>query len=72
MYTILNVLIINEKNCFMLSPENKDRLKKYLPKIMLWKTDKALDLTLEERQEIFDIIKTVEPGLKISWYCSLS
>lgn len=37
---------------------------------MLWKTDRALDLTLEERQEIFDIIKTVEPGFKISWYCS--
>ena len=54
----------------MMSQDGKERLKKHLPKIMLWRSDRSLNLDLNERQEIYDTIREVEPQYKVKWFCT--
>ena len=54
----------------MLSPENKERLRKYEKQIKMWINDKSISLDLSARTEIESIIRTVEPGYTVMWWCT--
>lgn len=54
----------------MLSPENKEKLRKFERQILLWHNDKSISLNSGDREAIQDIIRTVEPGYSVMWWCT--
>ncbi len=53
----------------MLSPENKERLKKYEHKILIWVNDRSIQMDIAHINDIEEIIRTTEPGYKVMKWC---
>jgi len=49
--------------------EYKNKIEKYREKYNLFINDKALVLSAQEKQEILELIRTVNPGYTVQLYC---